>query len=381
MLPIVADVIERAARNQRRQENVRLIRHRFQFRLTHSSFELPERRFIELFRVNKNIARHLINQVEPHLVQPVLRRGITPEISVLAALRFYATGSYQRSIGQEFNLGLSQTSAHRCIRKVTNIIDQHLADLYIKFPNTREERQTIKVEFMERWGFPGCIGAVDGTHIAILKPRTEEHNFINRKGFHSLNIQIICNHNLQILSLNTNYGGSTHDAFIWRNSIIQRYLQYLHQNGEHHTWLIGDAGYPLQPYLITPIMDAGANTPEAAFNSSLTSARNCIERAIGVLKIRFRCLLKERVARYEPTVVAKLVSSASMLHNLCLLEGLPLIGNANDPLPQEEVYVYQIYKRQVFYVRVNIQEMQLCNNILQIIKCFFENLLIFFNYE
>lgn len=142
MLPIVADVIERAARNQRRQENVRLIRHRFQFRLTHSSFELPERRFIELFRVNKNIARQLINQVEPHLVQPVLRRGITPEISVLAALRFYATGSYQRSIGQEFNLGLSQTSAHRCIRKVTNIIDQHLADLYIKFPNTREERQT-----------------------------------------------------------------------------------------------------------------------------------------------------------------------------------------------------------------------------------------------
>lgn len=155
----------------------------------------------------------------------------------------------------------------------------------------------------------------------------------------------------------------------------------MHQNGEHHTWLIGDAGYPLQPYLITPIMDAGANTPEAAFNSSLTSARNCIERAIGVLKIRFRCLLKERVARYEPTVVAKLVSSASMLHNLCLLEGLPLIGNANDPLPQEEVYVYQIYKRQVFYVRVNIQEMQLCNNILQIIKCFLKICYFFFNYE
>nr|CAI5865444.1 unnamed protein product [Callosobruchus analis] len=155
-------------------------------------FDLPQERFIELFRLNKELCLTLIQMVEPYLQDPVLTlRKVSKDIIVLAALRFYATGAYQRTIGQDLNLGLSQTSVHRCIHKVTDIIDEHLAKLFIKFPNTSRKRQEIKVEFMNKYGFPGVVGAVDGTHIAILKPEVEEHNFINRKGFHSLNVQVV----------------------------------------------------------------------------------------------------------------------------------------------------------------------------------------------
>lgn len=45
-------------------------------------------------------------------------------------------------------------------------------------------------------GFPGIIGAIDGTQIAIRAPPVNDENFpaivfYNRKGFYSLNVQIV----------------------------------------------------------------------------------------------------------------------------------------------------------------------------------------------
>lgn len=45
--------------------------------------------------------------------------------------------------------------------------------------------------FQRRFGLPGVIGCIDCTHIAIVKPNQEEHLFYNRKGHHSLNVQIV----------------------------------------------------------------------------------------------------------------------------------------------------------------------------------------------
>lgn len=323
MLPVFADRIRRA---NRRIINLRLLRKRARIRQQNNAFDLPERRFIELFRLNKDLARELITLLRPHLPERILGRGITIENSVLAALRFYATGCYQRSLGQDFNFGMSQSSIFQCLHRVTDVIDEYLPDLFIKFPNTRDGRQLNKATYMDRYGFPGAVGAIDCTHIAILKPKEEEHNFINRKGYHSLNVQIICDPNLKILNINSNYGGSTNDAFIWRNSNVRRYMQHIHNMGETNSWLIGDSGYPLQPFLMTPINNPEPDAAEARYNQAHVSARNGVERTIGLWKMRFRCLLKERVARYEPRFVSKLVVVCAILHNICVTRGVPLIG-------------------------------------------------------
>ena len=38
------------------------------------------------------------------------------------------------------------------------------------------------------------MGRVDGTHIRIQAPQENENGYVNRKGFHSINVQGICNH-------------------------------------------------------------------------------------------------------------------------------------------------------------------------------------------
>jgi hypothetical protein len=40
-------------------------------------------------------------------------------------------------------------------------------------------------------GFPNVLGCIDGSQIKIRKPRTNEADYVNRKGYHSINVQVI----------------------------------------------------------------------------------------------------------------------------------------------------------------------------------------------
>nr|CAI5823249.1 unnamed protein product [Callosobruchus analis] len=94
-----------------------------------------------------------------------------------------------------------------CINEVATCISVHLGPLWIKFPVDPLTRNLIKTGFMEIAGLPGVIGCMDCTHIAILAPSQEEHNYVNRKGYHSKNVQIVCSFNLEILYINARYPG------------------------------------------------------------------------------------------------------------------------------------------------------------------------------
>ncbi|XP_036341771.1 putative nuclease HARBI1 [Rhagoletis pomonella] len=145
-----------------------------------------------------------------------------------------------------------------------------------------DEKLQIKEHFYTKFRLPGVIGCVDGTHIAIRTPSAEERpHFYNRKGFYSLNTMVVCDHKMRIRSIDPRYPGSCHDSLIWRSSDIRSYLQAQYNNGEHNTWLLGDAGYPLEPFLITPYRSAGEGTHQSTFNKCHSRARNVVERTIG----------------------------------------------------------------------------------------------------
>lgn len=51
-------------------------------------------------------------------------------------------------------------------------------------------------------------------------------------------------------------------------------------------------------------------------DNHLRQARMTIERVNGVLKARFRCLLKHRTLNYSPVKAAKIIYSCGVLHNI-----------------------------------------------------------------
>lgn len=44
---------------------------------------------------------------------------------------------------------------------------------------------------MEKFGFPGTIVCIDGTHVAIVQPKEHVKTFHHRKFYHSLNVMIV----------------------------------------------------------------------------------------------------------------------------------------------------------------------------------------------
>ena len=79
--------------------------------------------------------------------------------------------------------------------------------------------------------------------------------------------------------------GSLHDATIFENSPLKTHLEAT-KNG----WLLGDSGYPLRQYLITPKLHPRTEA-ENKFNTAHSVTRIVVERAFGALKSRFRYLL------------------------------------------------------------------------------------------
>ena len=104
-------------------------------------------------------------------------------------------------------------------------------------------------QIFQQTGFPFAWGFIDGTHIEIMRPtgsmvsgNLTPENFINRKGYYSLNVLAVCDNELKIRYFSARHAGSAHDSRIFEDSNFRQYLQEIH-NSEEPRVLLGDEGF------------------------------------------------------------------------------------------------------------------------------------------
>lgn len=83
---------------------------------------------------------------------------------------------------------------------------------------------------------------------------------------------------------------------------------------------------------MTPYRNAAAGSPERIFNDHHSKTRSVVERAIGVWKSRFRCVLGERALNYVPLKACQIVNVACALHNICI----HFRDDQFEPLPERD---------------------------------------------
>ncbi|XP_046408217.1 putative nuclease HARBI1 [Ischnura elegans] len=211
---------------------------------------------------------------------------------------------------------IGKATAVRTVRRVTLALTT-LAKKYIVWP-TGEAAVGVIDGFARSSGFPGVIGAIDGTHIEIPAPNESAAAYVNRKGYHSIHLQAVCDSEAVFTHCYAGNVGSVHDARVFRLSAVHNFLndETKFPNDSH---IIGDAAYGLHPQLLTPYADNGhLSQRQKNFNFTHASARMAIERAFGLLKGRWRSLLhtlamQDLLLEQVPIVIL----SCCVLHNIC----------------------------------------------------------------
>ncbi|RVE47498.1 hypothetical protein evm_007909 [Chilo suppressalis] len=277
---------------------------------------LSEWMFVDNFRMGKDKFLKLCEDLMP-LLHPTQRStAIRPELKILATLQYYGSGSYQSSLVNNFNLGLSQTSLSVCLSEVTNAINQpQILKKYVTFPRSSSKRIEVAKSFRDQYGFPGVLGCIDTTHVAIKRPRDNEEAYFNRKLYHSLNVMLICDADLRILYVDASFGGEIDDLYVWNSCPVRDEMQNLHEKG-HKFWLLGDSAYEQHPWMMTPFLQPIPGSPEEHYNNKHAHAREAIEKCLNVLKTRFHCLLADRAMHYSPVKAGQIVNACVVLHNL-----------------------------------------------------------------
>lgn len=129
-------------------------------------------------------------------------------------------------------------------------------------------------------------------------------------------------------------------------------------------WLLGDAGYPLEPWLMTPFRSPQLGSTQQNFNDVHAKCRNIVERTMGVLKNRWRCLLAARQLHYCPKKAVKITNVCSALHNICIayksIYEVPSIDEltTNEQQAEEEPAENFVFLDAAQRIRSNI-----CNNL------------------
>lgn len=104
--------------------------------------------------------------------------------------------------------------------------------------------------------------------------------------------------------------------------------------------LLGDAAYKLHDNLMIPYRDNGHLTDrQRNYNYCHSLARVTIERAFGLLKGRFRCLL-HHLPMNRTDLIANFILACCTMHNICILKGdvldIPFNNEVDNNAPQQD---------------------------------------------
>lgn len=311
-----------------------------------------EPKFKRFYRVSRARFKSLCADLSDPALRVVRRngygRGASAEQVVGACLRRLASGEDYFAVAEDH--GISEALLCERFPVFCRAINKLYMETTITLPTGAEIRR-VQAGFQTIHGLVGCCGAIDGTHFPFRPPADEKAGYLNRKGYTSVNTIIMCDHARRIRHVSTGWGGSAHDARVFRHSGLgQLMLEGKWPPNDYGTVVEGvyvnayaltDAAFPDCPggRLIKPyagVAQLGQGTFKEKFNYKQSGTRMPIEHVNGMLKRRWRLLLRQceiwSVADYSDTIIA-----ACILHNKCIDDGCRLERWGDEESDDEEL--------------------------------------------
>lgn len=288
-----------------------------QFRLeTVPSYDDME--FSRHFRMSRTTFTKLLEILSPFMPTPYSGFGksvIPPRERLYIVLWYVASNETYRQLACRF--GTTDSVIHESVEQTLQLLVDKLAH-EVKFPATDMECKAVAARFQQKNGFPGIVGAIDGTRVNISRPKTEPDAWVDRKGHHSISITAVVDSDKRFLYYSVGCPGSLHDQRVLRLGYLTERLAPL--SNIYH--LIGDSAYHLTTKMMVPYPANTQTEKEKAYNYKHSCNRLVVEHAFGLLKTKFpRIHGILQVKSWDMAVLR--MRSCIHLHNFILNNELP----------------------------------------------------------
>jgi hypothetical protein len=250
---------------------------------------------------------------------------------LLATIRWLAGGSYL-DIAAFFGLSPAcffhpQYFLWECLEAIDSVIP-------LGFSFDEEDLKRTSEGFAKFSGghLKNCVMAVDGWVCKTRQPTRKEvgpavASYRNRKQCFGIVVLAGCDADCRFTMLSVKSSGSTHDCTAWDSTIIKQYIMDNHLLPLRY-YVIGDDAFACHNQFLTPYSGSGLTCWEDSFNYYLSSMRQCIERAFGMLTKRWGIFWRPLTCQFNRWSLV--ITVAAKLHNYCIDAKC---GDSDDEVP------------------------------------------------
>ncbi|HEY9753713.1 MAG TPA: transposase family protein [Oculatellaceae cyanobacterium] len=178
-----------------------------------------------------------------------------------------------------------------------------------------------------------CVGIIDGTRVDILGPQYDRASYFDWKKVYSIVFLVIVDYSGRVLWLSHAAPGCVNDVNLAGLSKLDEGVVNLRAIADRESlFLIGDGGFSLRPHLVIPFDETDIKKRRnqsllRRFNRFFSGIRCTVERVLGVVKGRWRCILgglRVRIKSADSSnnhrkLAMRIIQSCFILHNFSLV--------------------------------------------------------------
>ncbi len=290
---------------------------------------LTKNEFIKKYRTTRPCFKQLVALIKDHEIFKHKegksgRKQAPVEHQLMVLLSYLGTegsGASNDQLRQIFSVGSGTTQLYRdrCVIAIRSCLRQKA----ITWPDVRE-RMEMSARIFRKYGFPNCIGIVDGTlfPLAFKPQRSDAPDFSGRKFGYSISTLVVCDDKRRIRYYQSGWAGSAHDNRVFDNSDIGLHPEKFFDEKQY---ILGDSAYTPRPSVVSAykkLPNRELPRHQELFNRKLARLRIISEHTIGVLKARFPWLrnIRHKLKEDGKTFLKMLlyIDACVILHNLFL---------------------------------------------------------------
>ncbi|XP_037508358.1 uncharacterized protein LOC119384138 [Rhipicephalus sanguineus] len=301
---------------------------------------LGEQNFRQSFRVSQTTFKYLVDVCRPTMERQTtnMREAIPVNKRVAVALYKLCSSAEDRTIANLFDMGRSTVNI--IYREFCEAVVDSLEERWVRMPTPSEMEDHIK-EFQLTLGFPQGVGALDGCHFPVSPPKEYASDYYNYKGWYSVILLALVDHNYMFRFINVGSPGRCHDAHVYHQSSLSRLIEGPTFRTPKTTLgnvavpplVLCDQAFPLTPNLMKPFASTSCSEEQKHFNYQLSKSRRIVENAFGRLKARFRFIMKRMECDISHAPI--IIRACCVLNNIC--------EHYNDTVPQQWINEVQLH--------------------------------------